>query len=167
MKKLLACLMLSLCLVGCGNTDKTDNTDTNNTNKNEVGYVFEAEGVAIEMGAKVDSILAELGDPIEKFEAKSCAFNGYDKTYTYAGFQLLTSLPEGEEETVSGIEFTDDMAATKEGVYIGSTLDEVTTAYGEDYEEKDGQYTYTKGNTALSFLVSDDSVTFISYSIVE
>ncbi len=61
----------------------------------------------------------------------------------------------------------DDSIATPEGIRLGSSLEDVTAAYGEDYTEEMGQYTYIKGETYLRFLISDGEVINITYGLKE
>lgn len=59
----------------------------------------------------------------------------------------------------------DDAVKTKEGVRIGDKKDKVVSAYGSDYTEADGQLLYESGNTRLSFVMKDDEVQSIIYSV--
>ena len=61
--------------------------------------------------------------------------------------------------------FRSDAVKTKEGVRIGDKKDKVVSAYGSDYTEADGQLQYESGNTKLSFVMKDDEVQSIIYSV--
>lgn len=185
MKKLFLCIMIAVLLTGCGSkeqTDVQDNTADPNKAEQEVepvakeasskdvtqasaGYVFDYNGVSIQMNTDMAPVLKVLGDPQEYFEAKSCAFDGFDKTYYYSGIEL-TTYPNGDKDYISSVYFKDDSVSTTEGIYIGSTLSELLAAYGEDYTGDAGSYTYTKGDSSLMFLVENDEVTSITYLAV-
>ena len=53
--------------------------------------------------------------------------------------------------------------STGEGVYIGSTEADVTTAYGESTSDTEGMLSYTAGDVALNFILEDGVVTSIEY----
>lgn len=171
---------MMLLLVGCGSKDKVEEVkETSNENiavkaedKEEVidvikviepnGFPFIYNGVTIYMNANAKPIIEALGDPIEYFEAPSCAFQGLDKIYYYNGFELSTYPIDGEDY-VSSINFLDDTISTVEGVYLGADIEDMLEAYGEDYKEEMGLYNYSLENSNLSFIVEDDIITAITY----
>lgn len=126
------------------------------------GYVFTApNGSTVAIDDDMATVLEALGEPQSYFEAASCAFEGLDKTYTYSGFTIVTR-PE-ETDLVTSILLTDDSTATPEGVYIGSTAEDVTAAYGEAAGQTDTLLSYTRGGTTLNFILSGGSVISIEY----
>lgn len=125
-------------------------------------YIFRANDVNVSINDDMSGVLAALGEPQTYFEAESCAFEGLDKTYTYSGF-VITTRPEGEKDFVNSILLTDDSVTTPEGVYIGSSGDDVIAAYGESKEGFDTLLTYTKEGTTLNFILSEDKVISIEY----
>lgn len=125
-------------------------------------YTFSVNGCKLPMNAEFGPFLSYLGEPDSYFEAESCAFNGLDKTYDYPGFDLVT-YPVEETDYISDIYFLDSTVSTPEGITIGSTLEDVITAYGEDHEEDLGLYQYTDGDTQLSFLIEDGKVRSVEY----
>lgn len=169
-----------LLLTGCGakEQDNKDAADQSGSKQENVpndssaaddtatvkdGYVFEYNGVEIPMNTDVTPVLNALGDPQEYFEAKSCAFDGMDKTYFYNGFELTTYPKSDKEDYTSSIYLKDDSVSTKEGIYIGSTLQQLLSTYGENYSGDGASYTYTKGDSSIMFIVSEDEVTSITY----
>ena len=124
-------------------------------------YVFSTGELTISIDQDMAEVLDVLGEAQSYFEAASCAFEGLDKTYTYPGFQVITR-PEGEKDYVNSILLTDDSVTTPEGLYIGSSKDDVTTAYGMG-EESSSAIMYTKGNVTLSFIFEADTVISIEY----
>ena len=93
------------------------------------------------------------------------AFDGLDKTYTYAGFQLMT-YPKNDKDYVNSIVLKSDTVATQEGVCIGDKKEKVEEKYGKDFENKNGAYIYTKGNSKLEFIFTDDIITSITYTAI-
>lgn len=160
MKKILSILVLSLMLVGCGGEE------TSQQNQEEVkGFAFEVNGTEIYMNEDTSLFLDSLGDEIEYFEAKSCAFDGLDKTYTYSGFQLKT-YPKDDHDYVNSIILTDDTVATQEGISIGNEKSQVVEKYGKDYQDNGNAYIYTKEDSQLQFLFEDDYVSAITYTAI-
>ncbi|MBO5932032.1 MAG: hypothetical protein J6Q70_07355, partial [Clostridia bacterium] len=86
MKKILIYLLLAamvLSLVACKDT----NDPTQEESKN---YTFTSGTTKIAIDANVAPILASLGEWRDYAESASCAFEGLDKIYTYAGFEIQT-----------------------------------------------------------------------------
>lgn len=127
-------------------------------------FVYSLEGgqCKLPMNQEFTQLASWLGEPVSYFEAASCAFDGLDKTYNYPGIELVTYPVDGVDY-ISDIYFTDDTVATPEGIKLGSTLEEMLAAYGEDYTENFGQYSYTDGDTILSILVEDGAVAAVEY----
>lgn len=126
------------------------------------GYYFTYGDVEIEMDANAAPIVEALGEPASYYEATSCAFDGLDKMYTYAGFELDT-YPVGEEDYVSAVLLKDDSVATSEGIAIGSSKEDVEAAYGASDLTGDGTIVYEKGDMKLNIIVKDDMVISIEY----
>ncbi len=178
--------MAMLLLAGCGkeenpgnvdnNTnqpDTTNNSEDNNKdqsgtqNQSKDGFAFVNNGVTIPMNVEAAPVLEKMGEPMEYFEAPSCAFQGLDKIFYFSGFELST-YPNDGVDYISSVDIVDDSVSTVEGIYIGSTLDDVKAAYGEANTEESGLYTYIKGDTKLNILVENDTVAAITYlAIVE
>jgi len=179
MKRIVLLAACFILLTGCGKEEpaKQVNSDAvvtevpenssqaDSSSEQEKGFEFLYNDVTIPMNVDAAPIIDALGEPQEYFEAASCAFQGLDKTYTYSGFEL-TTYPKDDLDYVSTIYVLDDSVTTDKGIYIGSTLEEVTSAYGTDYSEESGEYTFTMGASTLSFLIEDDCVTSITYSAV-
>jgi hypothetical protein len=182
MKKGIVILAMMVLLAGCSkegttpNTNNTGDTGTNtatnespdasdNSAETVVGYSYESNGVTIPMNVDAAPIIEALGEPVDYFEAASCAFQGLDKIFYYNGFEVGT-YPTGDTDFVSYVDFSDDSVTTDKGIYIGSTAAEVTAAYGEDYTEQSGSYIYKLGDTKLTFIIEDEAVTSITYAAI-
>jgi len=119
------------------------------------------------MNTDVKSVIDKLGDPLNYFEAESCAFKGLDKFYTYPGFEI-TTYPMNGKDYISSVNLMDDTVSTPEGIYLGSTVDDMIAAYGDNYTESSGSYTYIKDDSKIQFIVKDDEIISITYlAIVE
>ena len=93
---LLAALCLLLSLTACsGSNDPVKTEPQNNETQGTTtptgdpnAFYFTYEGTEIRLHADMAPILEKLGQPKKYTESASCAFEGLDKTYTYAGYTL-------------------------------------------------------------------------------
>ena len=152
-----ACLLVALLLAGCGAPDSIDAAA-------QAAYVFQSGEAAVTAGDDMAQVLPALGEPKSYFEAPSCAFDGLDKTYTYPGF-VITTQPEGEKDLVNAVVLTDDSVTTPEGIYIGSSPEDVRGAYGTPAEEGETALIYTRGGVKLTFILENGKVCSIEYLI--
>ena len=134
--------------------------ETSNTPTEDV-FTFEDNGKEIPLGAEYASL--NLGEANDYYEVQSCAFDGMDKIYTFDHYEVHT-YPEADTDKVLTVYFLDDQVSTTEGVKIGDSLDVMTENYGSDYEQLDTQYTYSKGQTQLKFIVENNVITSIEYT---
>ncbi len=173
---LLVTVLLTGCmLVACGNSDNNatnqgaSNNQENNqaTNKEEAytGFTFKLKGADIQLHAKMASIVDALGEEDNYFESESCAFQGLDKVYTY-GSVVISTYPVDKVDYVYSIELKDDTVETPEGIYIGSSKDDVTAAYGTPSSETESAYIYKKGESQLNIMFEGDSVASIVYMAI-
>ncbi|MDE7221264.1 MAG: hypothetical protein K2O45_16880 [Oscillospiraceae bacterium] len=131
--------------------------------KAESKYVLAYQGCALPANADFAPLLAYLGDPANYFEAESCAFEGLDKTYTYDGVEIVT-YPDGDVDRISSVRILTNAVSTPEGITIGSTPEDVTAAYGEEYDAIGQQYTYEDGDCLLSVLFQDGKAISVEYT---
>lgn len=125
-------------------------------------FVFKYKGTEIAVTMNADSVIALLPDYDSKFEAPSCAFDGMDIIYNYGSFEINTYRRDGTDY-VAAIVLKDDLTETAEGIYIGCTVADVKTAYG-DTEVQNNVFSYKKENMTLRIFVSDEgTVTQIQY----
>lgn len=151
-------------------TEVKDTTSENTASEGTVDeqvidYPFVYNDVTIHMNTEAAQVIEALGESQDYFEAPSCAFQGLDKIYYYSGIELNTYPLDGVDY-ISSINLIDDSVSTMKGIYLGSSLEDVTTAYGDDFTEDMGLYTYTLGETELTFLVEDNAVTAITYMAI-
>ncbi len=129
----------------------------------ESSYKVEFEGKDLTPDAVFTQ--ADFGEPQQFSEIPSCAFEGTDKVYNYGSFEV-TTYQDGDQEKVYSVYFIDDQIATPEGVKIADDISAMTNAYGENYVQNESQYVYTSGNVELEFLVENDIITSITYTLV-
>lgn len=160
-------LLLALALAGCGGQGAASagGSSAGGAAAEETGFAFTIGGTRIVMGAEASPIVEALGEPADYFESESCAFEGLDKVYTYSGFRLNT-YPSGDTDYVLSVVFLDDTVETEEGICIGSSLEEVTAAYGEPAAETDTSLEFQKGNTILTVGLTDGSVSALTIAAV-
>ncbi|MCK9443337.1 MAG: hypothetical protein M0Q14_02200 [Tissierellaceae bacterium] len=180
MKKYLILLAAIVLLTGCGNqgdnskdmngeqiadqnhnSQGTENEGQNAEEENQ-GFSFSAGDLKIYLNQEAAPFVKTLGNAMEQFEAPSCAFQGMDVFYVYPGFELSTYPLDGSHY-VSTIDLIDDSVSTEEGIYIGSTLDDVVDKYGDNYGKSGDIYTYISGDTSLSFAIVNNVVENITY----
>lgn len=175
-RKVFIVVLAVLLLSGCGEKEKviTGNSGNNNSQgqmtgdnadnseASEKGYVFKAGDIEIEIEAEAQGIIDALGEPKSYYESPSCAFGDLDKIYTYNGFELNT-FSEGGKDYVYALILKDDSVSTKEGVYIGDSVDKVKEVYGDYTSKTDNAIVYAKGNMKLCFFVEDDLIVSIEY----
>lgn len=136
-------------------TQEATNTETEDI------YYFEDNGKKITLGAEYTSL--NLGEEKDYYEVQSCAFNGMDKIYTFDNYEVHT-YPENSTDKVLSVYFLNDQVSTTEGVKIGDSMDKMVETYGDEYEQLDTQYTYTKGLTQLKFIIENNAITSIEYN---
>lgn len=156
-------LSLAACGGGNGESQKNggDNAQAENTSS---GYTFEYNGVSVSVDTDIETILDKLGEPSSVFEDPSCAGQGTDFVYRYSGVDIYTSPSKDSDKAISTILIVSDEVETPEGVTIGSTQEEVESAYGTDYSESNGMLTYEKGGMKLGILIKGGVVDSIQYT---
>ena len=158
MKKILSVCCAILLLIGLFTACKKEEKEEQNAGE----YVFAVGDTSIAIDAAAAPILESLGAWKDYAESPSCAFEGMDKVYTYAGFEIETYCIDNVDY-IAGVRLLDDSVKTKEGITIGSTKEAVKDAYGEPAEESETSVSYQSGNTKLQFLLRDGAVCDIQY----
>lgn len=174
MKKILT-LMIAILMVfamaACGG-DQTaapsgngGETTQATEGQKEPGFAFEYKGATITLHADAKPILEKLGEPVKYTESASCAFDGLDKSYYYGSFYLET-YPQCGGEFVYGWWFADDSVTTEEGIYIGSTQEDVEKAYGTENYNGTNAFVVTRGEGTLTVILENGVVNSIQYAII-
>jgi len=158
MKKLIAFVLAAMMvctMAACGgNSGQAKTSDV---------LSFKSGSAELVMNSDATAALAALGEAKSTFREESCAGLGYEITYKYSGFELVTyQADEGETEYVFRVFFTDDSVATVEGVRLGDAADKVVEAYGTG-TATDNLIEVVKGNCTLSFVLENGTVSSIEY----
>ena len=129
-------------------------------------YTFVTDaGVEISMDQDASEVLEQLGKAESYYEAQSSSHQGKEKVFTYDGFELST-YPSGGSDYVKSIWFLNEETVTPEGIHIGSTIDEMKEAYGDDYTEENGKYQYVSDEGILAFYTKKGAVSGIEYKSI-
>jgi len=143
--------------------DTSGDTDVVDEPEAPAAFFFKIGEAVVELNENITYVIADAGQPIGELELPSCAFDGMDRVFRYPGADLYT-YPVGNDDFVYNIAFFDDTVRTAEGgLRLGSNLQAVLDAYGDDFSYDSGMYTFTRGLTVLEFLVADETVIGITY----
>ena len=181
MKKKIVCTLMAammlLSLAACaGNTadepaataqsqTQTETTETTEAAAPAVkAYSFSANGVEIAINAPADDIIVKLGDPIDRSEENSCAFEGKDVTYFYNDYEILVAAPDGKSGYIYSVLFKSDAVKTAEGLELGMAEDKITELY-PDAEKSDPFYIVKGDNMMLRIKADGGAVASIEYSV--
>lgn len=160
---LLTVLLIAACGQPTATTGGPSGTTAGTTASGEAkGYVFTFKSQPVTIGAAAKPILDALGEPINFFESPSCAYQGMDRIYTYAGVEI-TTYTQGETDYVYSVAIIDDSVSTPEGIALGASADDVKAAYGTDFSESENQLMYRKADTDLKFVFADGDLVSIEY----
>ena len=130
-------------------------------------FFFKMGDMIVHMDEDIDHVIENVGEPLGRFEAESCAFDGIDIIFSYPGIQIYT-YPAGAGNYIHMIGFFDDTVRTAEGnIRLGSSIQSVFDIYGDDYSYETGMYRFTRGLTVLEFLVDEEDVVMgITYRLL-
>lgn len=150
------------------NSKETSSPSTNNSNtsveEESIGTLkLEYEGKDMTPGAIFSKDI--FGQEVSYSEVPSCAGQGTDKVYNYGSYEI-TAYQEGEQEKIYSVYFIDDQITTTEGVKISDDKSVMIEKYGENYEQTGNQYLYRSGNVQLAFIVENEFITSITYTLV-
>ena len=172
MKKWIAMLLaltLAAGMTACGGAPaETPKTTDPAQSQNEVTqpaadgkvYSFTLADFQLIPGADFDP--ADLPEADSVFEVPSCAIEGTDNLYDY-GTVEVTAFNDGDGEIIYSVYIKDANTPTDEGLYIGDTLEQVSSIYGTDRTENGNELVYTAGKTLLVIIVENDTVTSIEF----
>lgn len=165
-------LTMAFTLTGCGSDTPTEAPATaaptqagqTGAGITEADTTFGINGVDVALDGSIDAVITALGDPLDVKSELSCHGEGDDKTYTYNGF-VIKSYPKDGEDRVLEVLINDAGIPTSKGIEIGSSIDDVIAAYGDNYSVIAGKrYVYDAGNgKTLRFVTEDNAVVQIDY----
>lgn len=127
-------------------------------------------GISLTVGGSADEFFktAEsiIGSYIDMSEAPSCIRDGYDRVYTYDGFNI-TTVPGSSEDIISEITLTSDSVAIGDGVMIGSDRSDIDKYFGEDYTESFGVRKYIGEDITVTVVFDGGIVSALSVAIIQ
>jgi len=145
-------------LAACGGTNEEVKPETKNDT-----LVFKSGSAKIVMNAQADEALNALGQAKSEFKEESCAGLGYEITYKYPGFELVTYQKQDDEpEYIFRVFFTDDTVTTNEGIRLGDDAQKVVDTYACG-SASDNKIEVVKGNCTLYFMFENGAVKSIEY----
>lgn len=160
-------MVLALCACGANpeNPEVTTTPPSGNTGSTTpVGYTFTYNGYQFGVDMIADEALANLGELKDQYTSESCAFGGEDTVYYYNSIQVSTNNEYGYERIYS-IYLEDDLVSTEEGICVGSTVEDVKSAYGEPGDKSsDVCMIYELDGMTLNFNLVDGVVSTILYN---
>lgn len=133
--------------------------------KESDSYSFNYNGINIAISDNMKEVLTNFSNYISYQETMSCAFEGLDKIYTYEHFEIST-YPKNNLDYVLSIYLLDDTVSTNEGIKINDTYDKLVATYGKEYKNEGNEYKYIKNNVSLSFIIENNHIIQIAYSLV-
>lgn len=141
--------------------DETDlNDGLNSSEEVAAEYKFVYSGVDVTPGLNFDSAL--INEEANKSTIPSCAFDGLDNVYTYSNIEITTNKSD-EQEIVYSVYLLDDTLETPEGVKVTDEKAAMLEAYGDNYTEDGGIYTYESEDVKLNFTINNDVIVGIEY----
>lgn len=123
---------------------------------------FILNGKTVSLDENMDSVLSKLGNAQNVYSAPSCHGDGEDKTFEYDGFTVY-SYPNGGQDKVLEVSVTAVGINTAKGIGVGSTLNDLIAAYGNNYADEGARLVYASGDKKLQFYVDGDVINEISY----
>lgn len=166
MKKKISLLLILAVTVfaaaACGSKSEGDSESSAEISIPDDGFTFTYDGVTIAMHDPAPDVIEALGDYESYTEETSCSFEGVDKTYDYGSF-YITTYPDGDDDYIFTIWFSDDSVATEEGISIGSSQEEVEAVYGTDYYNGTNAFIIDSGEMTLTIIMSGENVASIQY----
>lgn len=165
-KKIGIGVLIAIILIGIigGSIYLITNKETKEPEKNKETYSLLYKGKEIKVGEefKENSIEEEY----EQSEVTNCAFAAADKVYTYDDLEIVVATIE-EKSLIYSVYFITDEPETKEGIKLGDSLEKMLETYGKEYEQPlTNKYIYTKENVELSFIIENENITSIEYTLI-
>lgn len=106
----------------------------------------------------------KYGQEKEYSEIISCAYEGLDRIYKYENYEITTYERDGKER-IQSIYLLNDMVKTEEDVKITDSYNKMIEKYSDNYVREENMYTHIQGKTALKFIIENNIITSIEYSL--
>ena len=166
--KIILCVLviLTVMLTGCKKSGSDIENPTTGTQSANEAFQYVIGDASLIPGTDFADAYAVLGEPVSYTEAASCYFDGMDKIYTYDGFEVRTYPVEGDRDFVLDVCMSSDEFKTDKGITVGSALEDIISAYGEDYELVGKMYRYySEPGKYMYFFVMNDVVKYFGYAV--
>ena len=152
-----------LLLIGIAAICILKNNKKENNSGTSKAFSMIYKGGEVLPGTKFDE--NQIEEKADFSEIPSCAFSGTDKVYTYEGVEIIVAQIDNIDKVYS-VYFINDLAQTGEGLKISDNKQKMIETYGKDYNlSMDNKYTYTRENVELSFIVENNIITSIEYTL--
>lgn len=149
-KKLVILIIIVLLLCGCKEKEKT---------------IYEYYVTVDDVDIKVNRLFNFLSNSLGNYNDIKYLNQGDNIIYIYNDIEIETYKKDNEEKVLS-FWFTSDKYNTNEGVRIGDNIDKMLYVYGDNYEYNNDVYVYKLNNSSVSFIVENDIIKGIEYSLV-
>jgi len=157
----------SVEVISTGANGSQQSGEIHEAKADDEGYYFAYNNAKIRPNADLNLVLSSLPENPIYFEAPSCAGIGMSKTYTYNnGSFVISTIPLGNKDLVSTVVIYNDSVGTPEGIFIGSSVDDVKAKYGTPTSDIDGTLTYEKNDTMLVIITDNGVVSSIVYNSI-
>lgn len=159
MLRLLVAAVLLLTVAGCG----ADAPDEPGFTQDDL--YLSIDGKSFRCHDNIESVIALLGEDYEYAQARSCDYDGLDKTFRYDVAEFYT-WPMEDGDVVNEIYSNSPDASTSRGIATGASREDVLAAYGEDCEDTGWQLIYRlPDQPALCFDLEDGVVSAICLTL--
>lgn len=171
--KLLALVMTSLIVLsGCGqdSPDGESSLTTDVVDQDVVilkPYVFRYNDTTVRVNSYAPTVIQGLGKPLEYYKTEGLFVDGEEDVYLYEGLEVRAGRLDDSRVIVSAL-IQGSGISTAEGISIGDAFADVILTYGDQFEKgEDHSYTYERDGSNLSFLIENEAVASIHYTVVE
>ncbi len=145
--------MMTLSLAACGKKSGGDTFGYNNGS------------VMLTPGEKFDAGADGMPETTAYMEGASCYFDGLDKVFTYDGYEV-TTYPKADGDYIQDVSISSDTIKTDKGIGVGSTIEDIEKAYGNDYTVSGKMYEYYQDDTKyMYFFILNDVVQYYGYGM--
>jgi hypothetical protein len=160
MKKILCFFIVALIFIFC--------SCENNAAGDNLSVVY--RNVDIQIGAKADEVIEQLGNDYSYSESESCAYQGKDKIYEYPDIEIYT-YPKNNVDYILSVVFLNDTVETKEKITIGASTEDIIKAYGKDNliflgAEGYENINYEKGDSKIMMLMREGEIYYLEYTLI-
>ena len=142
--------------------EKTEKKSDTAPTRKDSGQI-RINGKTLRIGMTItDSFISSLGTPDDIQNAPSCHYDGSDTIYCYNGYSLYT-YANGSNNYLYLVEIDGSGISSELGIHVGSSVDDVKSAYGNPSSETGTSLVYNLSNCIIRFYKSGSSVTGINY----